>query len=77
MANSGNKILSGNVGDNLPVIPPLSAEYEQAKILDFSLGDRELERLGNELRGEIEIRAQELVCREKRRRLKIYMIHGR
>ncbi|XP_026383876.1 protein bfr2-like [Papaver somniferum] len=54
-----------NSGNPFPVDPANSTEYNQAKNLAFSLGEEDLERLRNEIREEINRRAEELALRQR------------
>lgn len=45
----------------IPVVPPSSAEYEQAKVLALSLNIAELRKLRDDIQAEIDRRAHELI----------------
>ncbi|XP_026452027.1 uncharacterized protein LOC113352423 [Papaver somniferum] len=67
MAEIGNQSLLENSQNPLPVVPPSSGEYEQAKALSFSLQDQKLERLKNDLVEEINRHALERICQRHER----------
>ncbi|XP_026396093.1 luc7-like protein 3 [Papaver somniferum] len=67
---TGSESVDGNIEENIPVVPPSSTEYEQAKVLALSLKFLELQRLRTEIQAEIDRHAHELIRqREEQERI--------